>query len=72
MNISKRTWIIALVAILLFVAALLSLYMEKEEEIKLLEEISDEPVKRPKKEKIQETEPIKTTDNESGTEQQTA
>ena len=49
MNITKRTWILFGLTILLLLAAFASLYFEKEEEIKILEEIEPErPVRKVK------------------------
>jgi hypothetical protein len=45
MNVTKRTWILLGVAILAILAAFASLYFEKEEEIKTLENIEPEPEK---------------------------
>jgi hypothetical protein len=47
MNVSKRTWILFGVLILALAAAFVSLYLEKEDEIKTLESIEpDAPVTR--------------------------
>lgn len=59
MNISKRTWIIIAVALAAFIAALASLYFEKESEINELVKVDPEPAPRVKKEKKVDSGPIK-------------
>lgn len=56
MNISKRTIIIFVVGLVVIVGAFFSLYMEKEAEIKDLEQVDPEPQTR-KPKKSQEAKP---------------
>lgn len=58
MNVSKRTWILLGIAILAILAAFASLYFEKEEEIKTLEDIEPE-VKKPTRSSVKKPEDVK-------------
>jgi hypothetical protein len=75
MNVSKRTWILFGIALLAIVAAFASLYFEKEEEIKTLESIDNEPEKttripRKKPEEVKEViTPLNIDGNGNDTEQ---
>lgn len=65
MKISKRTIILAIAGIVLILVAFASLYFEMNETIKELENIEEEPVKKPKK--IVKEEPINETLQDNGT-----